>query len=353
MKNRYSFLDLFRVVAALLVLLVHARCETFETYSQLIPESQNMFTQIFYVIANLGLDSVAVFFLLSGFLTGGRAIQNFKNGKISPKQYVLGRVARIYPPLIATLLLIIVSNFFIHKDFSWMMILGNLFGLQHIAVNAATPVLWTIAYEIWFYVFIWGLMLFMNKKYLFTGIFIMSIASTMFIGLSIEWVLMLFIGMLAYYYKDNKIQRGVLLIALAVFFCTFCLDFLSKESHAFNTPFNGWNRSMIFFWFGVSLMVIITKCAMSAPSNKFLIALDSFGSKLAPISYSLFLTHLPALYVLRYLRNDYVYEYVNLSSMGVYILNCIICIIVGWLMYWLVERHTGKIQKALFKLFKV
>lgn len=70
----YHWLDLIRFIAAFLVVAVHVRCEFFNTYSLLDHNSQNYFTQVFFFLNSFGGQAVIIFFVLSGFLVGGKIL---------------------------------------------------------------------------------------------------------------------------------------------------------------------------------------------------------------------------------------------------------------------------------------
>lgn len=89
-KKRFYWLDPIRALCALLVLLVHARSVMFTLYVDLVPSSQNVFTQIFYIICSLGGFAVAMFFILSGFLVGGRSIEKAAHGRLTIRRFVVG-----------------------------------------------------------------------------------------------------------------------------------------------------------------------------------------------------------------------------------------------------------------------
>ncbi len=105
----------------------------------------------------MGLEAVVLFFVLSGFLVGGKVLERIVNGSFDLKAYTLDRVSRIYIPLIPALIFTAVVNCLIcGRPFSVLSLVGNLFGLQgvwsQIPAFAGNDPLWTLSYECWFYV---------------------------------------------------------------------------------------------------------------------------------------------------------------------------------------------------------
>ena len=76
-------LDLARGLAAVMVMLVHVRPHSFVELGALPPSQQSWPVAIFFAATRLGVEAVLVFFVLSGFLVGGRIIRRAKRGTFS------------------------------------------------------------------------------------------------------------------------------------------------------------------------------------------------------------------------------------------------------------------------------
>lgn len=175
-----SILNGLRGLAALYVLIGHARWLLWEGYSEGYlhhPERYNWFTKILvYAFALFGKGHVAVilFFVLSGFVIHYSTIRQEKK-KFDIPDYFKRRFLRIYPPLVFCMLLTLIldltgkyvfgySIYFQHtpvplinkniiSNLNWITAIGNLLMVQ----NVYTPVwgtngpLWSLMYEWWFY----------------------------------------------------------------------------------------------------------------------------------------------------------------------------------------------------------
>lgn len=106
----FNWIDSLRFFAAFCVLAGHYRGACFETYSLLSADQQNISTILFFSITRLPHVAVLIFFVLSGFLVGGKAIERLENHSFKFNDYALDRFVRIMLPLVSALLLINVSS---------------------------------------------------------------------------------------------------------------------------------------------------------------------------------------------------------------------------------------------------
>lgn len=100
--------DMLRGLAAIVVLLSHL----VQTYLQRLLGSDSV---VVLIADNIARHAVLVFFLLSGYLITQSIVANLKrNGRLDSGEYLAGRIARIYPPLIGTILVILAVWIAIH-----------------------------------------------------------------------------------------------------------------------------------------------------------------------------------------------------------------------------------------------
>ena len=104
---RLEHLDMLRGLAAGLVLCGHLRAFTFANFGSLA--DPGLVTTAFYAVTSLGHQAVIVFFAMSGFLVGGKALVDMVEGRWSWPPYILRRMTRllivVVPALAATFLL--------------------------------------------------------------------------------------------------------------------------------------------------------------------------------------------------------------------------------------------------------
>jgi len=176
-----QFLDLSRWAAAFFVVFSHVRSIVLANYVDVTVPASTLVKAV-YFLAGFGHVSVVVFFVISGFLVGGRASLKAAAGRFSLLDYAVHRFARIYIVLIPALLVGLmfdhlgakIDNFGLYTNtssFHWWMVdapitqridgltlLGNLLMLQTIVVEplGSNGPLWSLANEWWYYI-IFGL----------------------------------------------------------------------------------------------------------------------------------------------------------------------------------------------------
>lgn len=76
----FYWLDALRFVAAFMVLLSHTRNTFFPAFGDLPDDQQNIFSMMLTMFCRMGHEAVIIFFVLSGFLVGGRGWERIQNG---------------------------------------------------------------------------------------------------------------------------------------------------------------------------------------------------------------------------------------------------------------------------------
>ena len=102
-RTRWPFLDLVRFVAALLVMFGHFRGYFFESITKV---HAGPATQAFYVLSGVHHEAVIMFFVVSGFLIGGRAWVLCERRQFDLRLYFIDRLSRIYVVFIPAMLLV-------------------------------------------------------------------------------------------------------------------------------------------------------------------------------------------------------------------------------------------------------
>jgi peptidoglycan/LPS O-acetylase OafA/YrhL len=101
--QRWPFLDLVRLGAALLVLFGHTRGLYLVSIRD-VPEA-GLATRAFYLVTGVHHEAVMLFFVVSGFLIGGAVWEDMERGRFDLRRYLVNRFARIYLVLIPALAL--------------------------------------------------------------------------------------------------------------------------------------------------------------------------------------------------------------------------------------------------------
>lgn len=358
MRTHYYYLSAFRLLAALFVLIGHARCEVFATYTELNTESQTLFTQMFFAGIGWTSEAMAIFFILSGFLVGGTQLQRLslalkcqdaeKECKILFRVFAVGRFTRIILPLAFAILLAAMAKMIGGVDFSWWDALLNLFGLQGVLATDFGGVYWSIAYEVWFYVLIAGIIsLFCGRNRMVIGFMLILLSAFVFIKLSSSWFFLFLLGIGLYFVKDLGFPRICLWIGIAGVVIVKMLGVLSIESHVFRFALHGqMNNGMLQFALAMSLGMIMTMFVSHAPVGVIAKSVEKIGNSWSVFTYGLYITHFTVLELFRHLFGQM--HDVNGVTMLIFVLMCVLCSLFGYLFYWVIEFKLGDyIKKKL------
>ena len=168
-KGLSVFLDLSRWVAAILVLVTHLNNRMFIHFGGVSPNDRSIGLYIWTFVCGFAHHAVVIFFVLSGFLVGGKLMRDAKKidyGYLS--KYSIARISRIYtvliPALALTTLLDWVGASYLNgadvysiaeqtQRLNLVTLLGNVVNLQNIffLTYGTDNALWTLASEFWYY----------------------------------------------------------------------------------------------------------------------------------------------------------------------------------------------------------
>lgn len=300
---------------------------------------------IIYLFLRIGHEAVLIFFVMSGFLVGGKASERTIAGTFNVKDYSIDRAVRIMLPLIGALLLLIIVNFIIGIENNYFELLGNLFSLQGILVESAGSPLWSLSYEVWFYILFGALCYFFIKKNVISLI-VLIISFIVFTKLNYIYLILWLIGVVTYHYTPKKISKSR---ALVYGFLTiaFLLGMqLTSTSRAidlsFITPFL--NRDIMHILFALSFSLLLVQIIHIIPQKTILVKINNLGFKLALFSYTLYLTHFIIIGLLKYIGFPKS-QSINSTSILLYFSQVLICLISAYLIYLLFEKHTDIVKK--------
>lgn len=289
-------LEAIRGMAALYVVIHHA---------QLLPNSG--LGRILY----FGQEAVIIFFLLSGFVIA----LSTKNKSITAKQYITSRAVRIYPIfLLSILLAYMFSGFPTLDSTTWINLFGNIFMLQDISalkegvwfdtMFGNSPA-WSLSYEWWFYLLFIPLGL--NRTHpnnkAAAAISVIGWISYQIhpnqIGLVLGYFSIWWAGTsLAHEFKENSSitissQKNALFLLTTMFLLwsiPAAIKLIAQEPTSIGiSPLLQARHHAAALFFFISFILFHKRLLES--KNKFILLF----SKIAPISYALYLTHKPIL----------------------------------------------------------
>jgi peptidoglycan/LPS O-acetylase OafA/YrhL len=343
--KHYQWLDLTRFLAAFLVVLSHARGTVFEKYSSLDPGSQGAVTFAFYFVARIGHEAVVVFFVLSGYLVAGKALERMIGGTFDQVDYAIDRVTRIWIPLIPALVFsaLLSDHFPSEIPGAWVWA-GNLFGLQTVVVPnlCGNAPLWSLAYEIWFYILAYAVGRQLTRKSVdLVSLFLFLSFALVFTKLSVHYLACWIIGAL-FYLKPHRLSvRTNLLISIPLMLASVIGLQLTSEGHF----------GFLSEWPDVRPLLELLLALSTASLCVSLVTFPSHwisrvSVKFSAFSYTLYLVHYPILCAL----TNHGFKRItvlNGTAYGMFALVVLGCVAVSWVMYWMFERNTAFVRSKV------
>lgn len=340
-----------RTLAAVAVLLGHVRNDYFVAYGDLLPEFQNPFNFAAFLLTRLGHEAVMVFFVLSGFLVGGNALQSWCNQTFRFSEYFGKRATRMYVVLIPSLFIggavdLLLEKFGggLHPNFTVQAFWGNLFFLQTIAgpTFGSNPPLWSLAYEFWYYL-LWPAVLLLVSGRNWQRIFaLLVLLPPICVAPHIMKLFPLWIfGAMLRAVPQVRMRKFLFPVILGLFGLAALYGSWGKNVY-------GEYATGIMFGLIILCWINITSCAGGA----------DFWRATAAFSFSLYAIHYPLMKILILLLNQYADLGARNATTGacdwlwVLVISAIL-IGFGWLFYFCFERNTDWVREKLAYCGKV
>jgi peptidoglycan/LPS O-acetylase OafA/YrhL len=340
-------LDLVRGIAAIMVLLVHVRGGTWVEYGALPEEQKNILTLVFFLVTRLGQEAVMVFFVLSGFLVGGKIISRLMAGSFSVADYAIDRTTRILLPLVpACIFTVLLDASLFGIPISVGQTLANMVGLNGVVADTlkSNVPLWSLAYEIWFYIVGGALGCLIAGKGRFLAFVVLGVSIVVFAKTGASYILFWTIGAFAIFIiglerKAWPLVLGVVAIVVGVALFQLGLGSKSIVSMRF-LPLEA-AEALMCVGFCLCLPLLCT-AAVSAGLRRF----SGIISFISAISYSVYLFHYPITTVLNTMVFQK-YARIDFESSVVFVVKIAITLALCIAFYFAFERNTSKVRAIL------
>jgi peptidoglycan/LPS O-acetylase OafA/YrhL len=350
-QKHLCWIDWFRFVAAFGVVIGHARGVNWVRYHQLAEASRTGLGWLFFVMTHLGDESVLLFFVLSGFLVGGKVLERTINGSFDAKSYAFDRISRIYLPLIPALALTFVINWLLAgSPVSATILAGNLLGLQGVlsvvpAFGGNAP-LWTLAYEFWFYILAGcvAVVCVGGGRGKIAGLIGAMAVFCVFTRLHAALLFCWCLGALTYRLIGCRALAWPWFMAgaaLAVFGAGFS-EFIQAHSAAFGSFLASGQVAALIFCLGAA--IVLPYVVSRKPESPRWAGVERIGSRLAAFSYTLYLTHYPLLQLWAKWRPEK-YRTLGFGTFPWFVAECLSCLLVAWLIYLPFEAQTQRARE--------
>ncbi len=347
--EHYYWLDLLRFIAAFTVVVTHTRSSVFVEFGALQDTDKGFLVAAGYAITRVGNEAVILFFVLSGFLVGGRALSRIAHGTFKPIDYAIDRFVRISLPLVPALILTALIHIIVDGDFSASELLGNLLSLQGIWFRpfGGNGPLWSLSYEVWFYTLAFAVGVACTKTtFYFPSYILLVVVLVVFTSLSPVYLFCWLIGALAYVRMPRRFSMAIIYLSIAIICYSIVAiqlgyDTVSLSASHLRSYVPSLNVSRLILSAGVAL--IIQHFSLIRPTGHFAYRISKVGTGCAAFSYTLYLTHYPMLRLISNLGVTRAKQ-ITIPAMTNFVCAIFICLLTAWLMYLLFERHTSKVK---------
>ncbi|MGE0457322.1 MAG: acyltransferase family protein [Bauldia sp.] len=331
-----------RASAAALVFLAHLRIILLPPYDALPPSDQSALSLAFYLISRPAHSAVLVFFVLSGHLVLGRIISRLRADTFNLTTYSVDRVTRIVLPLLPALLLTKIVADSLEIPFTFSSIVLHAVGLNEVIVDTtrANPPLWSLAYEIWFYILGGAVALLVGRRYVLQGIAILACIIIVFSILNASYLLFWIFGGITVSVLPFRFN-GQAVIGCALAAVGFILAELSSPGAPWTSAIQ-WH-SLFNGLLCVGLGLALPRLAEIRIRQRAVIFLATAGSA---VSYSMYVVHYPFLLLVA----AYVVTPVTtLSTANVLqlLLAATICILACLAFYFCTEKWTTLLRRTI------
>ena len=370
------FLDGLRGIAALIVLIGHARLLLWEGYSTGFKVHSEAYSTLDKALMlalspfRYGHEMVVLFFILSGFVIHLRFANQTNRVPLSLKIFWYKRLKRLYPPLLFAFLLTFILDS-VGKSHGWgiyfqqtpyeninrdivsitegSVFVGNLLFLMSVYVTTfgSNVVTWSLMYEWWFYVLyplFYYLILkigFKKTSSLVLILFLISFFKAQLAPLLLWKVLNSFViwwlgaGLVEIWVNRATTTRK-LYAFLPYCVCVLPIAFYLKEKNIESL------YQILDFIFGIGFTGLIAVCLQLNPRH-IIIRVLNFLKPLGDCSYTLYLIHVPIfVFVSGWLINS---NGVLPKNQYYVIIGSILVTILAYLLHFIIEIPFAKSKR--------
>jgi peptidoglycan/LPS O-acetylase OafA/YrhL len=353
---------LFRGCAALQVAAAHLRAEMFPGLRELAAPS--LAYQVLAFATGFAHQAVIVFFLISGWLVGGSLLDKLGEGRAAPlRNYAIDRVTRLWTVLLPALLAMLAigalvgdvdprrPDIALDNAYSAAAFAGNLLGLQTVLVKnfGGNYALWSLANETWYYIAFPLLLLVSVRgnplRQIGAATALVLMAGALPLPITMYFTLWL-LGALFSRLRvvcGNPVRAG--LVAVAVLTSVY---FRVKGSNDDLKP-ESFVQDLLY---SVPLLLFLASVQVPfplvTPARRFV---GKAAHWLSEFSFTLYVTHVPAIKLLRYLgREQFGTDRLHPSApldYAIYAGMLVVLVVLAYLSYLLFEAHTFRVRRFL------
>jgi peptidoglycan/LPS O-acetylase OafA/YrhL len=251
--------------------------------------------------------------------------------------------------------IVMTQTAFAVDDGVWVFV-GNVLSLQGIL----TPVLegngplWSLSYEVWFYVLGGAAAYLMldcklrKRPWTVLALLVAAVGLTVFTVLDAVLLFGWVVGALVCRSSDCLNRWGFFVLGTIVsMFGAVSLQLTDDTVSASFEQMRAFlpSREIAILMLCVGIGLVLPKLSRLQPRQAWLQSFESMGTRLAASSYTLYLIHYPILTWWAHV-SDRSTE-VNVNSMLKCGMKTVSCFVVAWVMYMCFEKHTATVRRVL------
>ena len=350
-RHELYWLDWVRFAAAFMVVAIHARGGTWVDWASIEGSDRSAIAAVFFAVTRAGTESVLVFFVLSGYLVGGALIKRVQAGSLRLSDYAVDRASRIFVPLIPALAFSGAVAWWTGRPTSITEFFGTLAGLQGVMIAsfASNVPLWSLSYEVWFYVLAGAAAALCagRPRLAALSFFAVVAALCIFTKLNSTFLFVWCVGALSCQATGSLRGRAIVIVAFVFAICGYIVsqvhtDSVSVKQVTWLQHLPSQSVGHLMLGFGISLL--LPSLVAARPRGPFLIIVHDLGAKIAASSYTLYLIHYPVLYLIEYYHPSR-YSTFSLESFGWYGGRIVATLFVAFLFYVPFEKRTATVRR--------
>lgn len=257
-------------------------------------------------------------------------------------------------PLLSALVLIAIGNFVMHIEVPWGDYVLNFFSLQGVFCQPLAGPLWSLAYEVWFYVLGGAMAAIITLKGTYKkmmAFIVMTVVMLILSRLSIVYTFLWFMGAFASQIKMEK-SHGMWMMISALGMTVFALLSLHVFASRLGIAVGSMVADVITLCFGLSACLFIMNMIHIKPTSRLSLWVNRMGEKMAKFSYTLYLTHWTVLLLMQYWMHSEKYD-VNIYSVTLFVIGVVCSHIVAYLLYIPFESQSYRLKVWMKKKLHV
>lgn len=313
-----------------------------------------MWSEVLFLIPRFANEAVTVFFVLSGYLVGGKTIERAIAGKFNGIAYAIDRATRIWLPLIPVVFFTWTVTALRGEKVNWAEGIGNIFALQCVTVKPLfnNTSLWSLSYEIWFYIAAlgFGVLLSSKGRRICLPLVLIALVAAVFLQLRVCFLFVWIFGALSYFVRPARqrwwlLSGGLLLTTVGGLLSALAVEVKSIDIQWLLPLVPKRDFSQLLLGMGIALVIPVL--VSLRPRRPWLAQVDRYGTSLAAWSYSLYLIHRPVLQLWSQWHGFRPFDRLNYEALAMYGVKIGSCLAMGFLFWLLFENQTDRLRRAL------